>query len=141
MHSNSSAHQVISLDSRSRPGPEEGGASTSQGRPYGIFKKALQRGNRLAAEAAAKELPKISLGDALELTVLIARKDPRRHPQVAARWLLRFLEEHPETTIDEAAFAAYCLTALRGHAAADAAQALRAMAERATRRARARGPA
>jgi hypothetical protein len=52
---------------------------------YGIFKKALQRGNLLAAEAAAKELPQISLGDALELTVLIARKDPRRHPRVAAR--------------------------------------------------------
>jgi hypothetical protein len=25
--------------------------------------------------------------------VLIARKDPRRHPRVAARWLLRFLEK------------------------------------------------
>ena len=32
----------------------------------------------LAAEAAAKELPQISLGDALELTVLIARKDLER---------------------------------------------------------------
>jgi hypothetical protein len=47
----------------------------------------------------AKELPRISL-DALELTLLIARKDPRRHPRVAARWLLRYLEEHSEATIE-----------------------------------------
>jgi hypothetical protein len=86
----------------------------------------------LAAEAAAKELLQISLGDALELTVLIARKDPRRHPPVAARWLLRYLEERPKATIDEAALAGSCLAALRGHGLADAAQALRAMAERAT---------
>jgi hypothetical protein len=33
----------------------------------------------LAAIAAAHELPHLSLGDALELTLLIARKDPRRH--------------------------------------------------------------
>jgi hypothetical protein len=33
--------------------------------------------------AAAKELPPLSLTDALELTILIARKDPRRHPRVA----------------------------------------------------------
>jgi hypothetical protein len=53
------------------------------------------------AEATAKELLRISLTDALELTILIARKDPRRHPRVAARWMLRYLEEDPETTIDE----------------------------------------
>ena len=57
------------------------------------------------AEATPKELPKLSLGDALELTVPIAQKDPRRHPRAAARWLLRYLEEHAETTIDEAALA------------------------------------
>jgi hypothetical protein len=34
-------------------------------------------------------LPRLSLADALDLTMLIARKDPRRHPRVAARWLLR----------------------------------------------------
>jgi hypothetical protein len=42
-----------------------------------------------AAEAAARELPHIGLLDALELTLLIARKDPRRHQRVAGRWLLR----------------------------------------------------
>jgi hypothetical protein len=93
------------------------------------------------AEATAKGIGRLSLAEALELTVLIARKDPHRHPRVAARWLLRYLEEHPETTIDEAALAASCLAALRGYGATDAAQALRAMTERATRRGRARGVA
>jgi hypothetical protein len=95
----------------------------------------------LAAEAAAKELPQISLGDALELTVLIARKDPRRHPRVAARWLLRYLEECEGASIDEAAMAAACLAALSGDRYQDAALTLRAMAERATRRRRGEGVA
>ena len=43
----------------------------------------------MGAEATAKELPRLGLADALELTILIARKEPRRHPRVAARWLLR----------------------------------------------------
>ena len=52
----------------SRPGEEE------QGRTYGIFQKAIQRKNVVAAVAAARELPQLSLGDALELTLLVARK-------------------------------------------------------------------
>jgi hypothetical protein len=71
--------------------------------------------------------------------VLIARKDPRRHPRVAARWLLRFLEEIGETTIDEAVFAASCLAALAGDSYLEAAQALRDMTEKASRRRRGRG--
>jgi hypothetical protein len=93
------------------------------------------------AVTAAKDLPQLSLGDALELTVLVARKDPRRHQRVASRWLLRYLEEDPRATIDEAALAAGNLVALTGVAHEEAAQTLRAMAERATSRRRARGVA
>jgi hypothetical protein len=84
------------------------------------------------ALAAAKDLPKLSLVDALELTVLVARKEPRRHPRVAARWLLRLLEEHPHLTIEEAALAALSLIALTGASYEEAATTLRAMAERAS---------
>jgi len=66
------------------------------------------------ALAAAKDLPQLSLLDALELTVLVARKDPGRHPRVAARWLLRYLEEDPHAMIEEAALAASSLVALTG---------------------------
>ena len=68
----------------------------------------------ISALAAAKHLPQLGLLDALDLTVLVARKDPPRHPRVAARWLLRYLEEHPHATIEEAALAASTLAALTG---------------------------
>jgi hypothetical protein len=84
------------------------------------------------AEATAKEIGRLSLGEALELTLMIAQKDPRRHPRVAARWLLRYLEECDEATIDEAAMVAACLAALSGDRHGDAVLTLRAMAERAT---------
>jgi hypothetical protein len=93
------------------------------------------------AVAAAKDLPQLSLADALELTVLVARKDPRRHPLVASRWLLRYLEEDPHATIEEAALAASSLVALTGVAHEEAAQTLRAMGERATSRRREQGVA
>jgi hypothetical protein len=64
------------------------------------------------AEATAKEIGRLSLDEALELTILIARKDPRRHPRVAARWLRRYLEESPGPTIEEAGLVASCLVAL-----------------------------
>jgi hypothetical protein len=82
------AYAYSRLSSRlGRPslGPEGGGTSTSQGRSYGIFQKAIQRRNVVAAVAAARELPQLSLLDALELTMLIARKDASRYPRVAAQ--------------------------------------------------------
>jgi hypothetical protein len=93
------------------------------------------------ALAAAKDLPQLSLVDALELTILVARKDPGRHQRVAARWLLRFLEEHPAATIEEAVLAASSLVALTGVGYEEAEHTLRAMAERATSRRRSRGVA
>jgi len=68
----------------------------------------------VGALAAARDLPHLSLIDALELTLLVARKDPRRHQRVAARWLQRFLEEDPAATIEEASLAASALIALTG---------------------------
>ena len=84
--------------------------------------------------AAARELPKLSLDDALELTLLVARKDAGRYPRVATRWLLRLLDEDPDLTIEQAALAAPCLIALSGGSYREAAQTLKAMAETATRR-------
>jgi hypothetical protein len=119
-------------------GRASGVAFLGRATPYTIFRRALGRGNLMGAEATAKELPWLGLADALELTLLIARKDPRRHPRLAARWLLRYLEEDDEATIDELALAASCLAALTGNGYPEAAQALRDMAEKATRRRRGR---
>jgi hypothetical protein len=71
----------------------------------------------------------------------IARRDQRRHPRVAVRWLQRLLEEHPDVTIEEAALAASSLVALTGVGYQEAARALRAMADRATSPGRTRGVA
>jgi hypothetical protein len=95
----------------------------------------------MGAEATAKELPRLGLADALELTLLIARKEPRRHPRVSARWLLRYLEEDDQATIDELVLAASCLAAVTGNGYPEAAQALREMTGKAARRSRGRGVA
>jgi hypothetical protein len=86
----------------------------------------LQAGRRGSCRSSAYE-------DALELTLLVARKDTRRHPRVGARWLLRYLEEDPAATVEEAAPAASSLLALTGAGYQEAVQMLRATAERATR--------
>ena len=52
---------------------------TSQGHPRAIFRRVLERETLLVAEATAKEIGRLSLDEALELTLLIAR----RHPRVA----------------------------------------------------------
>jgi hypothetical protein len=106
-----------------------GAASTSKGHPYTIFRRALERGNLRGAEATAKELPPLGLADALELTLLIARKAPRRHPRVAARWLLRYLGEHPAATIEEAGIVAACLAALGSPSHEEARRMLRALVQ------------
>jgi len=97
----------------------------------------MARGNVLSALAPARDLPQLSLVDALELTVLVAREDPRRHPRVAARWLLRLLEEQPDVMIEEAALAAASLVALTGGAYGRRGRPLQAMAETAASRRRA----
>lgn len=59
-------------------GPERTSVDLA-GPPSTIFRRALERGNLVVAEATAKELPPLNLTDALDLTVLIARKEPSRH--------------------------------------------------------------
>jgi hypothetical protein len=88
----------------------------------------------VAAVAAAHDLPQLSLADALDLTLLVARKDPARHPRTAARWLSRYLDEHPAATIEDAALAASCLVALSGASYQEAAETLRADIAREQRR-------
>lgn len=73
-----------------------------------------------------------TLEELLELTILIAEREPRRHARVSARWLLRYLEVRDRATIDDAALVTACLVALGGDRHLEAAAALRAMAKTAT---------
>ena len=98
---------------------------TAQGHPRSVYRRAIERGNLLVAEATLRELGRPTLGELLELTLLIGHKDPRRYPRVAARWLTRYLQERDEVTIYEAAFATACLHAIAGPSNAQASAALR----------------
>jgi hypothetical protein len=107
----------------------EGGTLTEQGHPRAIYRRAVERGNLLAAETLLRELGRPTLLELLDLTALIAFKAPQRHARVAARWLLRWLEQHDDATIDDAALAAVCLAALGGRRHEHALATLRALAE------------
>ena len=113
-------------------GPRKAGQLTAQGHPRATFKCAIERGNLMVAEMTARELGRITLGEALELTILIAQRDSSRHQRVAVRWLQRYIDEHPEVTLEDALLASSCLTALTGRNSEDAAVTLRLMTERAT---------
>jgi hypothetical protein len=106
---------------------------TAQGHPRAIFKRAIERGNVVIAEMAAREVGRLTLGEALALTALVAQKDPARRSRYLLRWLGRLLQEDEHLTIEEAALAVSALAALGGRGHAEALSALSTMAERATR--------
>jgi len=79
-----------------------------------------------AGQATARELRRLSLADALELTALITLRDRRLHRRVAARWFVRYLEDRDGATIEEAAMIVACLASLGGYGHEAALQTLRA---------------
>ena len=64
--------------------PRRGAESTSQGHPRTIFRRALERGNLVLAEVTAREIGRVTIAEALELTALVARKQPHRYGRFAA---------------------------------------------------------
>jgi hypothetical protein len=106
------------------------GQLTAQGSPRAIFERAIERGNVALAETTLRaEIPRPTLVDLLELTALIALKEPHRHARVSARWLWRWLDAHRFATIYDAALAVSALQALGGRHHHHALSTLRALAE------------
>lgn len=66
---------------------------TPQPRPYSRFRRAIERRALWAAEDAARELPELSLDDALELVHLYAERGSPKYERAALRWLERYLTE------------------------------------------------
>jgi hypothetical protein len=102
------------LRSMAPPGPVEGPLGDHQN-PTVILRRALERGNLVVAEITARELGRIDLADALELTALVAVKNRARSRRMAARWLERWLAE-AAPSIDEAVMIAGCLVLIRKYA-------------------------
>ena len=85
---------------------------TSQGTPYGRFRRALQTGNLQLVRAAASELPVIRLDDALRVCLLIRDRDPDRYERAALRWVGRFALEASTATLADVRAAADALARL-----------------------------
>jgi hypothetical protein len=66
---------------------------TSQGHPYAVFRRPIERRNLVAAWAAASELQTLSLPDALALCLLVLDREPARFPRFALRWQARLCAE------------------------------------------------
>jgi hypothetical protein len=54
----------------------------------------------MLAEVTAREIGRVTIAEALELTALVARKQPHRYGRFAARWLRLYLEEHERATLE-----------------------------------------
>lgn len=85
---------------------------TSQGSAYVRFKRALATGNPNIVTAAALELPRVQLDDALQICLVLRDGDPDRYDRAAVRWLGRFALEAQGVSIEDLRAAAEALDAL-----------------------------
>jgi len=65
------------------------------------LRRALDRGNITEALSAASELKFVGLAEALELTLLLADRQPEKYGRAAGRWYARFLQEVPNVELRE----------------------------------------
>jgi hypothetical protein len=79
------------------------------GSPYGDFQTALRTGSFDLAIDVARTLPRLTLSDALRLTLLAAQKAPDKYEEMARRWLGRLMSER-EPSLDELTWAAALLS-------------------------------
>src|SRR5207248_936103 len=107
---------------------------TSQGHPYAVFRRALERRHVAAAWAAAAGLPQLTLADALALCLLVRDYEPHRYGRLAVRWLARFCDEQPGVELEEAALVAAHLVAFRARDPLAAARAFSELLETRGRR-------
>ena len=63
---------------------------TSQGFAYGCFQRALKTGKAHIALAAAAELKRVGLADALSLVLLIREANPVLSDKTAVRWFAKY---------------------------------------------------
>jgi len=73
----------------------------SSGSPYARFRRALGTGDLPLVRAAAAELPRVDLQDALRICLLMSAQDDDRFERAAVRWLARATLETPTMRLDD----------------------------------------
>ena len=102
---------------------------TSQGSPYARFQRALRLGRLSMVRAAALELPRVDLHDALAICLLIQREEGERYERAVVRWLARLAVEVPTVGIADLREALVAFEALP-HNPAGAHEALAGLCDR-----------
>jgi hypothetical protein len=74
---------------------------TFESSAYMRFRRALDRRNVTEALSAATEIQVVGLVEALELTLLLADRDPAKYERAALRWHARFMREVPKVEMRE----------------------------------------
>jgi len=74
---------------------------SSTGSPYARFRRALATGNLHLVHAAALELPRVDLDDALRICLLMSQVDDDRYERAAVRWLARASLETPSMRLED----------------------------------------
>ncbi len=85
---------------------------TSDGSAYTRFRRALKTGNLNLVVAAAAELPRVGLRDALEVCLLLRDGSPDRYERAATRWVGRFALEAHAVSLEAIESAVAALNAL-----------------------------
>jgi hypothetical protein len=102
------------------------------GTPESDLPRSIERGNLMVAETTLGELGRPTLDEMLELTILIAMRDPRRHAASRPAGYSRYLAARDAATIDDAALVTACVVALGGDRHDEAAAVLRAISKTAS---------
>jgi hypothetical protein len=84
------------------------------GSAYARFQRALATGNLNLIRAAAAELPRVDLADALAVCMAIRESEPQRFERAALRWLARYAVEKAASVADVRA-AADAFATMLGH--------------------------
>jgi hypothetical protein len=102
---------------------------TSQGHAVSRFARAVKTGNPNIVVAAAAELPRLSLADALAVLLVFARAGAPQTEAAAVRWAARYLTEvRPTPRPREAHVVLSAACALAGPSAPAGREALHALA-------------
>ncbi|HWI08353.1 MAG TPA: hypothetical protein VNT54_12670 [Solirubrobacteraceae bacterium] len=101
---------------------------TSQGSPYARFRRCLASGNGALVRAAAAELPRMTLEDALAVCLVLCDSEPEVFERAIVRWHALLCRHVRGMTAREAQLALAALQALGGPAALPAARLLEELA-------------